>query len=59
MLQKLSTIWLLILMFALPTLAFAEGEFFNPPDWVGRGMFLLALILPMAVSFWVRNRKQY
>lgn len=59
MLNKLSTIWLLFLLFALPTLVFAEGESFNPPGWVGAGMFLLALILPMGVGMWVRNRKQY
>ncbi len=59
MLQKISTIWLLILLFALPTLAFAEGEAFNPPNWVGRGMFLIALILPIVVGMWVRNRKHY
>jgi hypothetical protein len=59
MLQKLSTVWLLILLFALPTMAFAEGEAFNPPGWVGAGMFFLALILPIGVGFWVRNRKHY
>ncbi len=59
MLKRTSTIWLLFLLFALPTLAFAEGEAFNPPDWVGRGMFLIALILPIAIGMWVQNRKQY
>lgn len=59
MLQKISTTWFLFLLFMLPTVVFAEGEAFNPPDWVGRGMFLIALILPIVVGVWVRNRRQY
>lgn len=59
MLQKISTLWFLILIFALPTLVFAEGESFNPPGWAGSLMFFLALILPIGIGYWVIKRQNY
>lgn len=48
----------LLILFALPTIAYAsEREPYNPPGYIGATMFFLALILPMVVSFWLRNRK--
>ena len=45
----------LFILTILPTVA-AAGEAFNPPGWVGMMLFLIALILPIIVGFWVRNR---
>ena len=59
MTKKLTTAWTLFILFALPTLAFAEGESFNPPNWAGWLMFLLALGLPIGVGIWLRNRDSY
>ncbi len=55
--QKIFSLYAIIVMLALPVTAFAEGESFNPPNWVGAGMFFLALVLPLVVSVWVRSRK--
>ena len=41
-------------MLALTVLA--EGTAFNPPGWVGGGLALLALILPVALYFWMKNQ---
>ena len=53
--KKFSALYLLVLMFALPLVAFAEGEAYNPPGSIGAFMFFLALILPILTGIWVRN----
>ena len=37
------------------TVRFAES--INPPDWVGFLMVLIALTLPAALFFWMRQQK--
>ena len=45
----------LFILTILPSIM-AEGEAFNPPGSVGMFFFLVALILPIIVGVWVRNR---
>lgn len=48
--------YVMLIALAIPATVFAEGEAFNPPNWVGGGMFALALILPAAAYAWMRSR---
>ena len=56
--KKFSALYVLLLMFALPIAAFAEGEAYNPPGSVGAFLFFVALLLPIATGIWVRNGRQ-
>ncbi len=56
--KKLSATYVLVLMFALPLVAFAEGEAYNPPGAVGALLFFVALILPIMTGIWIRNGRQ-
>ena len=56
--KKLSATYVLILMFALPLVAFAEGEAYNPPGAIGAALFFIALILPIMTGIWIRNGRQ-
>lgn len=56
--KKLYAFYVLILMFALPLAAFAEGEAYNPPGSVGAFLFFVALILPILTGLWVRNGRK-
>lgn len=50
------SLYFALVMIAMPVVAYAEGESFNPPGWAGATMFALALILPLATYVWMRSR---
>lgn len=48
-----------LVLLAYPLTALAQEEevvYFNPPDWVGWLMFILALVLPALAYIWYRGQ---
>jgi hypothetical protein len=56
-LSVLATLFLLLLLVA-PVAAADPSASIYLPGWVGGGMALLAVILPLALFIWVRQRGQ-
>ena len=58
--QRLTTILttlLILLVMAMPVAAQEETAVgWNPPNWLGWFLSILAIVLMVATSYWVRNR---
>jgi hypothetical protein len=56
-LSVLATLFLLLLL-VVPAAAADPSASIYLPGWVGGGLALLAVILPLALFIWVRQRSQ-